>query len=68
MGRVSCVTLDNNQQAELDHLIRCAQTHPNWIPYVTEKAEWKARKDPDRWAWLPAALDKAISTTGAETP
>lgn len=62
------MTLNPNQQAELDHLIRCARTHPNWIPYVTEKAEWKARKDPKEWDWLPAALAKAISTTGGDTP
>lgn len=62
------MTLDPSQQAELSHLIRCAQTHPNWVPYVTEKAEWRARKDPPRWDWLPAALAKAISTTGEETP
>ncbi len=61
--------LDSSQQAELDHLVLCAQTHPNWIPYVTEKAQWKSNKDPFRWGWLPVALAIEIEkcpTTPAE--
>jgi hypothetical protein len=59
------MTLNPNQQAELDHLVRIFSTHPNWAAYAKWKAKYRATKDESYWGWLPAALAKATATTGA---
>ncbi|MGJ7512365.1 hypothetical protein [Variovorax sp. GT1P44] len=61
------MTLEPNQKAELDHLVRICSTHPNWAEYARWKAKYRAAKEPQYWGWLPEALAKATATSGAET-
>lgn len=58
-------TLDQNQQDELTHLVRCSLTHPNWAEYCRLKAEWKAERDPSYWGWLPKALESSAKDESA---
>jgi len=57
------MTLTPSQQAELDHLARCANTHPNWREYAEWKAQDLALRMPKRWGWLPLALASAVATS-----
>jgi hypothetical protein len=61
-----------NLQTEVEHLVRLAQTHPNWAEYATWKANTLAQKRPKEHGDLPMllsnALNKATCTPGVETP
>lgn len=54
---------DQNQQAELDHLILWMQDCPACQEYATWKADYRAKKEPSYWGWLPQALASAASTS-----
>lgn len=59
-------TLDQNQQDELTHLVRLAQTHPSWLEYAMWKAQARAAKYPAEWGWLPAALSKELESSAKD--
>jgi hypothetical protein len=56
------MTLDPNQQAELDHLILWMQDCPTCREYATWKAKYRAAKDPSYWGWLPSLLAAAVTS------
>jgi hypothetical protein len=53
--------------AELEHLIRLSETHPNWAEYATWKANALAQKRPREHGDLPMLLSNALESS-ATTP
>lgn len=54
------MTRSPSQKAELQHLIRLAQTNKAWRIYAETKARELADKHPKRWGWLPVELSAAL--------